>query len=259
MGYLDIYNNDLSGNTCRVYVSDYGKSLLTAQGGFFHAIEKFTLSDLDIDYRKFVGNGSCTGQTTYSALTGSCFYDLPDLRGGDPISLSADMGTTAAVMEGTRCEVENGIKYLYNTSLGVSPVLSSLHVRYTPTEHEDEIKEDISGSINQCWKNGSTVSNLFPSYCTTCADFNLDGRVDYEDFKTFLQYMGSSSDGDDVLVGDFNGDGKVDMFDFYIFSNCLRYNGFNGNEYCTDKEIFCLLCDKLGPNSPCNGDCLTCI
>ena len=257
MGYLDIYNNDLSGNTCRVYVSDYGKSLLTATGGFFNAIEKFTLSDLDIDYRRFVNNGSCTGQTTYSALTGSCFYDLPDLRGGDPLSLSATVGTSAAVMVGTRCEMKSGVKYLYDTSLGVSPVLSSLHV--THTSSDGEIKEDISGSINQCWIKGSTVSNLFPSFCTTCADFNLDGRVDYEDLKTFIHYMGGTSDSDGILVGDFNGDGKVDLFDFYIFLNCLRYNGFTGDGYCEDKEIFCLLCDKLGENSPCNADCLTCI
>ena len=126
MGYLDIYNNELSGNTFRLYVSDYGKSLLTSTGGLFYAIEKFGLSDLDMDYRKFVNDGSCTGQTSYSALTGSCFYDLPDLRGGEPVSLSAAMGTTSAVMVGPRWDIKSGIKESYNTSLGVKFVTRDL-------------------------------------------------------------------------------------------------------------------------------------
>ena len=139
MGYLDLYNNELSGNTFRLYVSDYGKSLLTAPGGLFYAIEKFGLSDLDMDYRRFVNNGSCTDQTSYSAVTGSCFYDLPDLRGGQPVSLSGTIGTTAAIMSGPRCVIKSGVKELYETSLGVSPVLSSLHAEYNPPE---DLKEN---------------------------------------------------------------------------------------------------------------------
>ena len=233
MGYLDLYNNELSGNTFRLYVSDYGKSLLTAPGGLFYAIEKFGLSDLDMDYRRFVNNGSCTDQTSYSAVTGSCFYDLPDLR--------------------------SGVKELYETSLGVSPVLSSLHAEYNPPEDLKEIKIPDSGVINGCWAEGESVQRFFPSYCTTCADFNLDGLVDYEDLKTFLTYLNTKSIGNNNLVGDFNGDGVVDKIDLYVFLNCLRYNGHDIMEYCEDKEIFCMLCNKLGNESPCNGDCLRCI
>ena len=88
MGFLNLYNNSLSGNTLRVYLSDYGKAVLTSQVSLLDAIEKFGLADSDIDYRRFVGVGSCvdtisvTGDcgvtgTTVSALTDSCFYDLP--------------------------------------------------------------------------------------------------------------------------------------------------------------------------------------
>lgn len=259
MGYLDLYNNELSGNTFRLYVSDYGKSLLTAPGGLFYAIEKFGLSDLDMDYRRFVNDGSCTDQTSYSAVTGSCFYDLPDLRGGQPVSLSGTIGTTAAIMSGPRCVIKSGVKELYETSLGVSPVLSSLHAEYNPPEDLKEIKIPDSGVINGCWAEGESVQRFFPSYCTTCADFNLDGLVDYEDLKTFLTYLNTKSIGNNNLVGDFNGDGVVDKVDLYVFLNCLRYNGHDIMEYCEDKEIFCMLCNKLGNESPCNGDCLRCI
>ena len=39
MGYLDLNNNVMSGNTFRLYLSDYGKSLWAATGGFFYAID----------------------------------------------------------------------------------------------------------------------------------------------------------------------------------------------------------------------------
>ena len=85
MAFLNIHNNSLSGNTMRLYLSDYGKAVLTSQVSLLDAIQKFGLSDSDIDYRRFVGNGSCvdnisvTGDcgitgTSVSALTGSCFY-----------------------------------------------------------------------------------------------------------------------------------------------------------------------------------------
>ena len=43
MGFLNIYNNGVSGNTFSVYLTDYGKSLFSHGGGFFNAIDKFGL------------------------------------------------------------------------------------------------------------------------------------------------------------------------------------------------------------------------
>ena len=45
MGFLNLYNNSLSGNTLRVYLSDYGKAVLTSQVSLLDAIEKFGLAD----------------------------------------------------------------------------------------------------------------------------------------------------------------------------------------------------------------------
>ena len=76
MAYLDIHNKGLSGNTCRIYLSDYGKSLLASCGGFMDKISKFGLSDNDVDYRRFVGDGSCAGENNASGFSSTCFYDL---------------------------------------------------------------------------------------------------------------------------------------------------------------------------------------
>jgi hypothetical protein len=71
--------------------------------------------------------------------------------------------------------------------------------------------------------------------------------------------MGNKQDGTQELVGDFNGDGLVDMEDFNIFINCMKHTGKDIMNFCNDKEVFCLLCEHLGKDSPCNGDCIGCI
>lgn len=259
MGYLDIHNKSLSGNTFRIYLSDYGKNLLSSGGGFFSAVSKFGLSDSDIDYRRFVGDGDCVSQTSLSALTGSCFYDLPDLRSGEPTSFSGSYGSTPSVMVGPVSDIVSGVMKLYDTSVGVNPVRSTLWSKYKKPENVDEVEEPQSGMFSNCWTVGESVAGYFPSYCTTCADFNGDGIVGLDDLKTLLQMMGSSVGTTNELIGDFNGDGKVDGNDLTSFINCMRHNGTDINSFCSDKEVFCLLCEHLGESSPCNGDCLGCI
>jgi hypothetical protein len=60
-------------------------------------------------------------------------------------------------------------------------------------------------------------------------------------------------------MGDFNGDGKVDILDLNSFMECMKFNNIDINNFCSDKEVFCLLCEHLGNKSPCNGDCLKCV
>ena len=268
MGYLNIYNNTLSGNTVRLYLSDYGKSLLTSNIGLVGAIEKFGLSDSDIDYRRFTNNGSCVSQislsgdcddtTSVSALTGSCFYDLPDARGGDPLTLSGNYGTLASVMAGPTFELKNGNIKFYNTSLGVNPSQSTLWANYTPPTEEDKVEEPGAAMMNSCWNLNNSVASFFPTYCSVCADFNEDGYVDINDYKTFLSFMGGESTTTE-LVGDFNGNGIVDKDDLNIFLRCLSNNGENILGFCEDKYVFCSLCEHLGNESLCNGDCISCI
>tara|TARA_R110000787_G_scaffold184223_10_gene296140 strand:+ start:710 stop:1486 length:777 start_codon:yes stop_codon:yes gene_type:complete len=258
MGYLNIHNNTLSGNTFRMYLSDYGKSVLST-GGFFSAIDKFGLSDSDIDYRRFVGDGNCVNQTTLSALTGSCFYDLPDLRGGEPTTLSTTYGTTTSVMVGPRCDIKNGVVRFYDTSLGVNPGNSTLWHTYTPPPKYGQIDNPESGMYSSCWTIGKNVTKYYPSYCITCADFNMDGQIDIVDLKTMLNFVGANNYEGNELMGDFNGDGKVDILDLNSFMECMKFNNIDINNFCSDKEVFCLLCEHLGNNSPCNGDCLKCV
>tara|TARA_R110000824_G_scaffold18850_4_gene73967 strand:- start:15438 stop:16244 length:807 start_codon:yes stop_codon:yes gene_type:complete len=268
MGYLNIYNNALSGNTLRLYLSDYGKSILGSDVSLLSAIEKFGLSDSDIDYRRFTNSGSCVSQislsgncddtTSVSALTGSCFYDLPDSRGGDPITLSASYGTLASVMAGPTFELKNGNIKFYNTSLGVNPNQSTLWANYTPPTPADKVEEPGVAMMSSCWSKSNVVSNLFPAYCVVCADFNKDGYVDLSDYKTFLSFMGGESKTTE-LVGDFDGNGIVDKSDLNTFLRCLSNNGENVLGFCEDKYVFCSLCEHLGNASLCNGDCISCI
>tara|TARA_R110000803_G_scaffold39998_8_gene86154 strand:+ start:1131 stop:1940 length:810 start_codon:yes stop_codon:yes gene_type:complete len=269
MGFLNIHNNSLSGNTLRMYLSDYGKAVLTSEVSLLDAIEKFGLSDSDIDYRRFTGNGSCvdaisvTGDcgvtgTSVSALTGSCFYDLPDSRGGNPLVLSGDYGTLASVMIGPTFEMKKGNIKFYNTSVGSNYNHSTLWSAYQEAIPHQKVEIPASGMKNSCWSFGGSVTSYFPSYCLTCADFNEDGYVDINDFKTFLSFMGNETKNNE-LVGDFDGDGVVGVKDLNSFLRCLGNNGENILEYCKDEYVFCMLCDSLGKDSPCNGDCITCI
>jgi|ETNvirnome_6_100_1030635.scaffolds.fasta_scaffold00024_12 hypothetical protein len=261
MGYLEIYNNNLSGNTFRMYLSDYGKSRLALGNGVLDEIQKFGLGDLDIDYRRFVGSGECRDQTGLSALTGSCFFDLPDARGGEPSYTKGAYNVIPSIFRGARITMQSNVPYLYNTSLGVNPTnTTTLWAKHKEKETVTDIEEPNSGDYNTCWLVGDSVTRFYPAYCIVCADFNGDGRVDMDDLKIFLSLMGANATkGSDQLIGDFNGDGKVDKKDLMIFIDCLRYNNVNILNLCQDKEIYCLLCKHLGTDSPCGGDCLKCI
>ena len=263
MGYLGIHNNTISGNTFRIYLSDYGRNLLSRGKGIYNNIAKFGLSDLDIDYRKFAPTGTCRTQLGLSALTGSCFYDLPDLR-GVPTTISADCGTNPAVMIGPRCDYVSGVYTQYQTSIGSNPIRSSLWANCGNTTQakvsNPEIDSPKASIQSSCWSYGNSVQNLYPSYCFTCADFNNDGKVDINDLKTFIGLLGTKLDNQLELIGDFNGDGVVDNKDLDSFLRCMRHS-VNKDilNYCDDKEVFCALCHHLGNKSPCNGDCITCI
>tara|TARA_R100001163_G_C5042622_1_gene180464 strand:+ start:459 stop:1241 length:783 start_codon:yes stop_codon:yes gene_type:complete len=260
MGYLDIYNNILSGNTFRIYLSDYGRSIIGTGNGLLGSISQFGLGDGDIDYRRFVGSGSCSGQTSLSALTGSCFYDLPDDRGGKPTSSKQSFGTLPSIFRGARTNIKSGVMSLMDTTLGVAPNNnSSLWAKYKEPNKPTEIEEPNSGNFDTCWEVGDDVTKFYPTYCVSCADFNGDGVVDIKDLLIFLNLIGTEAKVGNELVGDFNGDGVVDKKDLMVFMECLRYNNKSIQSYCRNKEVYCLLCKHLGGESPCNGDCLNCI
>jgi len=260
MGYLGTHNDAISGNTFRMYLSDYGRSTLGSGSGILESIEQFGLGDSDIDYRRFVSGGTCDGQTSLSSLTEDCFYDVPDMRGGDPKSVKRIFGVTQSTFIGPRTQTRSGVISLHNTSLGVAPTnKSTLWAKYKEPISDTKIEEPNSGEYATCWKTGDNITKFYPTYCITCADFNGDGVVDFKDLITFLNLMGTEGKIGSELVGDFNGDGKVDKKDLMIFIDCLKYNGKNILKYCTNKEIYCLLCKHLGSASLCNGDCLKCI
>jgi hypothetical protein len=207
-----------------------------------------------------VGSGSCSGQTSLSALTEDCFYDLTDARGGEPKSVKRVFGITPSIFRGPRAQLNNGVISLSNTSLGVNPTnTTTLWAKHRESEADTNIEEPNSGNYTTCWEVGAAVNVFYPSFCITCADFNGDGVVDFKDLITFLNLMGTEGKVGNELVGDFNGDGKVDKKDLMIFIDCLKYNNKNILKYCTNKEIYCLLCKHLGSASLCNGDCLKCI
>jgi len=260
MAFLNIHNNSLSGNTMRLYLSDYGKAVLTSQVSLLDAIQKFGLSDSDIDYRRFVGSGSCSGQTGLSAFTGSCFYDLPDARGGEPKSTKQSFGTLPSIFRGARTNIKSGVISLLDTTLGVGPTnTSTLWAKYKKTEKPEEIENPTSGNFETCWQVGHNITEFYPAYCISCADFNGDGVVDIKDLIVFLNLIGTKAKVGNELIGDFNGDGIVDKNDLMIFMECLRYNNRSIESYCKNKEVYCLLCKHLGSESPCNGDCLKCV
>jgi len=260
MGYLGIYNNTLSGNTFRLYLSDYGRSVIGTGNGLLDSIRQFGLGDSDIDYRRFVGSGSCSEETGLSAFTGSCFYDLPDIRGGEPTQTKQSFGTLPSIFRGARTNIKSGVMSLMETSLGVAPTNNStLWAKYKKPNNPNEIEEPNSGNFDTCWEVGKNITEFYPTYCISCADFNGDGNVDIKDLITFLNLIGSEAKVGNELVGDFNGDGKVDKKDLMIFMECLRYNDRSIESYCKNKEVYCLLCKHLGVESPCNGDCLKCV
>ena len=259
MGYLDIHNNALSGNTFRLYLSDYGKLTLASTGSLYHSLEKFGLSDKGIDYRRFTTGGTCQSESGLSGLTSSCFHDLPDSRGGELTTMSGGIVTYGSVMVGPRYTIESGVSKLLTTTLGVSPQPSNIWLKYNEPNKPTEIEQPDSGLFNSCWTLGKSVTTFFPSCCWVCADFNGDSEIGPDDLKTFLNLMGNREDGTRELIGDYNGDGLVDIADFNIFLDCMKHSGNDILSFCGDKEVFCLLCEHLGKDSPCNGDCLECI
>lgn len=259
MAYLNIHNVTLSGNTFKLYLSDYGKTLLTTGNGLMDAIKKFGLSDSDMDYRAFVGSGNCVSDVDLSALTSSCFYDIPDSRGRVQNDTEVNYGTLSAVMIGPSCEVKDNRVVNYDLGIGTNPIKSTLWANYNPSKVIEGIEEPETAMFSTCWTVGSSVVNFFPTYCTACADFNGDGIVDREDFKSLINLLGSTAEEGEELVGDFNGDGKVDIQDLGYLNKCLVSTGANYFDYCLDDEIFCMLCDKLGEKSTCSGDCTKCI
>ena len=60
-------------------------------------------------------------------------------------------------------------------------------------------------------------------------------------------------------MGDFNGDGIVDISDLTSFMECANYMGTGKQDFCSDKEVFCLACTKLGNTPICPGDCRNCV
>jgi len=259
MAYLNIHNNSVSGNTFRLYLSDYGKLQLAGNGSFYSMIEKFGLGDKDMDYRRFASGNTCQSEGGLSALSSSCFYDLPDSRGGELTTISGGYTTYASVMVGPKYSIESNVIKLSNTSVGVNPQPSTIWLKYNEPIKSTELEEPDSGMFSSCWTLGKSVTTFFPSYCWACSDFNGDGKIDIDDLKIFLNLMEGEENGTRELIGDYNGDGKVDMTDFNIFLNCMTYDGSNILDFCKDKEVFCLLCEHLGEASPCNGDCLECI
>ena len=259
MAYLNINNNILSGNTFRTYLTDYGKSRLISGDGFFSAVSKFGLSDNEIDYRKFINSGNCVSNVELSGLTSTCFYDLLDERGGEPITWSVDFGSLASVMVGPRYDVKSGNIVNYDTSLGTNPGISTLWADYEEPISVDELRIPISGSLDACWEPGTTITPYYPSYCTVCADFNGDGKIDINDMKIFLSLLGTKHKEGKELVGDFNGDGTVDVNDLNSFMECVNYINPQATDFCKDKEVFCLACTKLGNTQLCPGDCRNCV
>ena len=259
MGYLDLNNNVMSGNTFRLYLSDYGKSVLTSGDGLYNAIQKFGLSDNDIDYRKFVGSGSCSGQTGVSGFSDGCFTDIPDSRGLIPTTTEVMFGELSPVMAGPSVKIKDNRIKTYDTTLGFNPDVSTIWAKYTTPTKKGEIKEPLAGTFSGCWTVGDSVAQFYPSFCTACADLNGDGVVDIEDCKLLINFMGSTADPGEELMGDLNGDGVVDVKDLFLLYSCIGGLNYKPLEYCNDTEIFCMLCDRLGNESPCTGDCTKCI
>ena len=252
MGYLDTHNNGLSGNTFRLYLSDYGKGLLATGNDFLTSIKKFGLSDSDINYLKVTTEG-CKN-IVGSGLTTDCFHDIPDNRGGIPLSSSRNFGSLDGIMLGPKCDVvKNNLDTLGNNE--IPSTLWSTGVEL----NEDGLESTSSAMFNGCWTVGSSISDFYPTYCSACSDFNNDGIVDIVDFKLFISMIGETNMKGNELVGDYNGDGLVGIDDLMLFMNCVR--GVNNTimDYCKDEDVFCTLCNKLGDKSPCNGDCTTCI
>ena len=76
MGYLNTYDVN-SPKTFKIYLTDYGKSVMVGGNNLISAITKFGLSDNDINYIG-MADDDCVSLTGVST---NCFHDIPDIRG----------------------------------------------------------------------------------------------------------------------------------------------------------------------------------
>ena len=262
MAFLDLKGEGITGNTFTMYLSDYGKSVL-ANGflgnlNFFNSINKFGLSDKGMDYRRFSTDfsGNCVNQIGFSALTGSCFYDIVNDRGGVPLSsttaTTVDFGCTQSILKGPRVQIINNTVILTDTDQGTAPDDSTLW-------HTFSYQGDSSPMMSNCWKVGGNITPFLPTYCMACADFNKDNVVDKEDLATFLQSWGGQAFNENELIGDFNGDGVVNNEDLDAFLKCWEVMGPDTTPNpCSDVDSFCMMYYYLGMNSPCKGNKSVC-
>lgn len=244
MGYLNTYSSSSTTKTLKVYLTDYGKSVMVGGNNLMSAITKFGLSDNDINYVGMVDNGC----TSVSGVSTSCFHDIPDNRGGTQISADRSYGSLDSIMSGPTCDVVNNVVDI----IGNTVVKSTLWA----TGSDGGVPK---GMVHGCWGVGDSVARFYPTYCTICTDFNGDGVVNIDDFKSFITTINDVADKDEDLVGDFNGDGIVDLKDLNLLVKCLPKQISTLQEYCKDISVFCILCNKLGDESPCSGDCKKCI
>ena len=178
----------------------------------------------------------------------NCFHDIPDNRGAVQSTADRSYGSLESIMSGPKCNVNNNSVDI----LGNTVVKSTL---WATGIDEGETKAMTNG----CWSVGESIVRFHPTYCKICTDFNGDGVTDIEDFKSFITTINDTADKGEDLVGDFNGDGVVDIKDLDLLVKCLPKKTTTLQEYCKDSSVFCILCYKLGDESPCSGDCTKCI
>ena len=88
-----------------LFLTDKGKELILRQNGrgFMDLIAQCSFDDQDIDYRRLESNNPCAN----NPISGTCWYDMPDVRGKRTISedlLCTVTGSTSGVTcEPCRC------------------------------------------------------------------------------------------------------------------------------------------------------------
>lgn len=265
MGFVSTANT----NTLSVNLTSYGKFLLAGKNpknSFMSAIKFFGLKDQDIDYRRFGRlpvsgsentntNGPCYDQQfivnpTNERLSGDCFYNYPDIRGG----------------------VESNVPY---------PSVSQVSELFKGGG--SNIHWKVGGQIySDCFQNGydSTVFGLndYGCLCTLDLGFGVSETPSYYSLlfviENFILFNGNTQNIDTEtiqtiqysdnggLVGDVYGDGKLSCDDVCWFMECWCHSLHNGdispldvpNEYKNkiDNLLGLSGCDKC-KSSFCDG------